>query len=218
MSDLKEFIKGLLRGPETITNRVIDVAKKYDEKPKNKDEENKIIGEILKIVEESTEPSETVLKEAIIAVCNSEYFSDSVTLKLLTAIFDSEKFSSKTAVTALNSKESNVSDGVIKSVIDEYAKGFKPSTRIKLLEQIGDSKTKTESIKVLLDLVYDECAEISDEKLVDRIKEINSNIPINVNKRDIRDINTKIRPIPIKTSDILKTRFLIFCGFTSRLT
>ena len=65
MSELSEFVKyvsGLLKAPQTITEEVIDVAKKNAEKPKSRDVENKIISDILKIVEESSKPSEIVLR------------------------------------------------------------------------------------------------------------------------------------------------------------
>ena len=179
----------------TVEEKAEKIVKKHSGKGVTEETEKAIVKDLLKIITEDPNATDKTLEEIIIAVCNNEQFSDSVTIRLLSGVIKSEEFSTKAAVNALKSEESNPSDTVLKRILVENAKKFKPNTRVQLLGQISDSKIKIECAKSLMDLVYSECSQITDIEAADRLRDISMAAP---NSLENNDIVTKTEDIIAK--------------------
>lgn len=174
---IKKFMNR--NNPELIAG---NVANAYLERKENKEKDpmDHTADEIMQILK--THPD---IKKAILAnILENEKIPDRVFEKVATRISKDDEIPDSIIPAAVNRADASISIESINNIIENGE--VNEIDRIKLIDQVEDSKSKKEGVKSELKRLYKDCEQKRDAEVVERIEEIEEIL-------DIKDIDEEVK-------------------------
>ena len=174
---IKKFMNR--NNPELIAG---NVANAYLERKENKEKDpmDHTADEIMQILK--THPD---IKKAILAnILENEKIPDRVFEKVATRISKDDEIPDSIIPAAVDRADASISIESINNIIENGE--VNEIDRIKLIDQVEDSKSKKEGVKSELKRLYKDCEQKRDAEVVERIEEIEEIL-------DIKDIDEEVK-------------------------